>query len=252
MASHAPKQCCTVGVKHQGEATGEFKNIGGIDTYFAYPPDKSTENAVLVLTDVLGMRFLNAQLIADQFAANGYFTVMPDLFSKDPIPLNRGPDFDMATWRTKHTVDKVDPVVEATIKEMKNRYGVKRIGTVGYCFGAKYVVRFLKTGVTHAGFCAHPSWVTVDELKDIQQPFSIAAAETDSIFPPEKRHETEGILRSLKIPYQINLYSGVSHGFAVRGDLSNRLVTYSKEQAFLQSVFWFDEHVKAKSSGASL
>lgn len=69
--------------------------------------------------------------------------------------------------------------------------------------------------------------------------------ETDSIFPPEKRHETEGILQSLKIPYQINLYSGVSHGFAVRGDLSNRLGTYAKEQAFLQSVFWFDEHVKA-------
>jgi hypothetical protein len=28
MASHPPKLCCTVGVKHQGEATGEFKNIG--------------------------------------------------------------------------------------------------------------------------------------------------------------------------------------------------------------------------------
>jgi hypothetical protein len=30
----------------------------------------------------------------------------------------------------------------------------------------------------------------------------------------------------------------------VRGDLSNKLVTYAKEQAFLQAVFWFDEHVK--------
>jgi hypothetical protein len=69
--------------------------------------------------------------------------------------------------------------------------------------------------------------------------------ETDGQLPAEKRHESEVILQSINVPYQINLYSGVSHGFAVRGDLSNRLVTYAKEQAFLQAVFWFDEHVKA-------
>jgi dienelactone hydrolase len=32
------------------------------------------------LTDVIGHRFINAQLIADQLAANGYLVVMPDLF----------------------------------------------------------------------------------------------------------------------------------------------------------------------------
>ena len=37
--------------------------------------------------------------IADQFAANGYFTVMPDLFQGDPIPLNRPADFQMDKWK---------------------------------------------------------------------------------------------------------------------------------------------------------
>jgi len=265
MASHPPKQCCTIGVKHEGTPTGEFKDIGDsnhllskpryanidtdstylVDTYFAYPPDKSTTNAVLIFTDVLGPRFPNVQLIADQFAANGYFTVVPDLFQKDPIPANRDASFDMNAWRGKHGVEKVDPVVEATLKEMKEKYGVKRIGTVGYCFGAKSVVRYLKKGVTDAGYVAHPSFVTTEEVKAIEGPFSIAAAETDGIFPPEKRHETEQILKDIKVPYQINLYSGVVHGFAVRGDLSSKIVTYAKEQAFLQAIFWFDEHVKA-------
>lgn len=36
--------------------------------------------------------------IADQFAANGYFTVVPDLFSGDPVPLNRPGDFDVMAW----------------------------------------------------------------------------------------------------------------------------------------------------------
>ncbi len=41
-------------------------------------------------------------------------------------------------------------------------------------------------------------------------------------------------------PYQINLYSQVEHGFAVRADLSQKHRRYAKEQAFLQAVTWFD------------
>lgn len=44
-------------------------------------------------------------------------------------------------------------------------------------------------------------------------------------------------------PYQINLYSGVVHGFAVRCDLSKKIEKFSKEQAFLQAVQWFDEYL---------
>ena len=44
-------------------------------------------------------------------------------------------------------------------------------------------------------------------------------------------------------PYQINLYSGVEHGFSVRGDITNKVIKYAKEQAFLQAVFWFDEYL---------
>jgi dienelactone hydrolase len=75
-------------------------------------------------------------------------------------------------------------------------------------------------------------------------PLSIAAAETDSIFPSEKRHKTEDMLRELGQPYQINLYSAVEHGFAVRGDPSDRKKQYAKEAAFIQALQWFDEHLK--------
>ena len=43
-----------------------------------------------------------------------------------------------------------------------------------------------------------------------------------------------------KQPYQINLYSGVAHGFAVRGKLDKLEAKYAKEAAFLQAVQWFD------------
>jgi hypothetical protein len=34
MTSHAPKECCTVGVKHEGSSVGEIKNIGGCEFLF--------------------------------------------------------------------------------------------------------------------------------------------------------------------------------------------------------------------------
>lgn len=71
--------------------------------------------------------------------------------------------------------------------------------------------------------------------------------ETDSIFPAEKRHETEYILKEMSVPYQINLYSDVEHGFGVKGDLANQKGRFAKEQAFLQAVHWFEEYVKKEN-----
>lgn len=96
------------------------------------------------------------------------------------------------------------------------------------------------------GCMAHPSFVDAEEIKKMTAPLSIAAAETDEIFPAEKRRETEDILKGMKLPYQISLYSGVEHGFAVRGDPNKRETKFAKEAAFLQHVQWFDEHVKGK------
>ena len=87
---------------------------------------------------------------------------------------------------------------------------------------------------------AHPSFVEEDELAAITGPFAISAAETDTIFPAEKRHKSEEILKAAGVPYQINLFSGVEHGFAVRGDPNVKISRFAREQAFLQAVTWFD------------
>lgn len=199
---------------------------------------------------MIGHRFINAQLIADQFAANGYFVVMPDLFQGDPVPLNKPDGFDFKQWLQGppgHGPRAIDPIVNAALVEMRTKLGCKRIGGVGYCLGAKYVIRFLRPnqGKIDVGYCAHPSLVEPQELQEIQGPLSISAAETDEIFPAEKRHQSEEILKKTGKPYQINLYSGVEHGFGVRGDVNKKVVKYAKESAFLQAVQWFEEHLKA-------
>jgi dienelactone hydrolase len=194
---------------------------------------------------VIGHKFINVQLIADQFAANGYFVAVPDLFNGDPILLNRPANFDFMKWlNSGHTSKEVDPITEAVIKDLRSSYGVKKLGGVGYCFGAKYVARFLKKGSLDVGYMAHPSFVEDIELEAIEGPLSIAAAETDEIFPPAKRRRSEDILFKSDVPWQINVYSDTEHGFAVRADLTAPRVKWAKEQAFFQAVQWFDEYLK--------
>ncbi|KAH0563461.1 hypothetical protein GP486_001979, partial [Trichoglossum hirsutum] len=106
-----------------------------------------------------------------------------------------------------------------------------------------YAIRSLPSAVSCA-YVAHPSYVTSDEVRAIRGPLSITACEIDDFFTVEKRQETEAILRKIGVPYQINLFSHVRHGFTVRGDVSVRVNRWSKEQAFFQAVQWFDEHLK--------
>lgn len=116
--------------------------------------------------------------IADQYAANDYFVVIPDLFNGNTVPLNPPADFDLMKWIGSELpkVPTVDAIIEDVIKELHGSYGVKKLGGVGYCFGGKYVCRFLKEGKLDAGFTAHPSFVDKEEVEGIQGPLSIAAA----------------------------------------------------------------------------
>ena len=114
---------------------------------------------------------------------------MPDLFQGDPIPLNRPADYDLHKWLNGppgHLPNTIDPIIEEVMKVLRgSEYGVKRFGAVGYCFGAKYVVRGLKEGRgVDVGYVAHPSFVEADELKVIKGPLSIAAAGTFGLAGP--------------------------------------------------------------------
>jgi dienelactone hydrolase len=252
MASNPPGRCCTVGVKHEGDPAGKLIRVADKhDAYLASPPADKTHAGVgiLLLPDVIGI-WQNSKLIADQFAANGYLTLLLDTFNGDALSLTERPaNFNIMDWLVKgsdgnnpHTKEAVDPIVEDGIKALKEEYGIKKIGAVGYCFGAKYVVRHYKNGIA-VGYVAHPSFVDEDELAAISGPLAISAAETDSIFTTEKRHRSEEILKDVGQPYQINLFSQVEHGFAVRCDPAVKVQKFAKEQAFLQAVTWFDEYL---------
>ncbi|RPA99430.1 alpha/beta-hydrolase [Choiromyces venosus 120613-1] len=243
MASNPPGECCMKGFMHEGTPVGEVVQFAEAETYITKPASGSTEKVLLLLTDVLGINN-NPKLIADDFAKNGYTVVMPDLFAGDKVPpqAERKPDFQLPEWLEKHQPHHVIPIIQKVLGQIRAEFNPRKIGALGYCFGAKYVTQLL-AGDIDAGYTAHPSFVTLDELAAVKGPLAISAAETDSLFTPDLRHASEAKLAEIKATYQIILFSGVEHGFAVRCDLKDEWQRWSKEEAFCQAVRWFKLHL---------
>lgn len=242
MASKPAGFCCTQGFKHSGEATGSFVEINGIECYVTGDESKASEYTHIMFTDVIGHRFINAQLLCDEYAkTTGAYVIAPDLFKGDPVPLNKPEGYDLIRdWFPQHVPEITQPIVDKITSGVKEKYSPKYTVATGFCFGAKYAVRCLGAGLVQAAAVFHPSFVEIDEVKAIKGPLFIAAAETDTIFTVELRHETEKVLAEVGAKYRITLMHGVEHGFAVRGDISVPWIKYAKEKAFADAVDWFD------------
>ncbi len=151
------------------------------------PPNGSKEDAILFFSDAMGINFCSNRLMVDNFAANGYFTVMPDLFRGDSVPLDRPKNWSQTKWFKHHLPAVVEPIIQAVVEEMRNS-GVRRIAGVGYSIGAKYLARFMKMARISVAFVGHPTWVEAEDVLCIDRPISIAFSQLEffpsSPFPP--------------------------------------------------------------------
>lgn len=142
---------------------------------------------------------------------------------------------------TRHTPEETSPIVEGFVSKVKAELKPKTLVGIGYCFGAKYLVRLISKEKPwfDSGAIAHPSFVSFEEVEAIEKPILISAAAIDLIFTAELRHETERILIENENTFQLDLFGKVSHGFSSRGDISVPHSKYAKEKVFDDQVAWF-------------
>jgi dienelactone hydrolase len=215
--------------------------------YIAQPPEGTTVKAgkaVLYLTDVFGIQLAENKLLADSFARAGYLTVAPDMFNGTPAPTDINvPSFNTSQFLAQHDALATDPIVAAAVALLRGTFGIKRIGSTGYCYGGRYSFRAAGGNGTDVAFAAHPSLLGDDEIAAVKGPASVAAAETDSMMAPQRRLEIQALLQKTGLPYSFAMYGGTSHGFGVRANVSDPKQKFGKEEAFFQAVRWFDTWV---------
>ena len=92
---------------------------------------------------------------------------------------------------------------------------------------------------------SHPSFVTVDDIKEVKCPISILGAETDVMSPPELVKEFEQVLSSNSgIAHFVKIFPGVSHGWTVRYKSEDAAAVKSAEEALADMVDWFNKNLK--------
>ncbi|KAJ6529807.1 Alpha/Beta hydrolase protein [Mycena capillaripes] len=247
---------CFTGVRHEGTPEGQFEVIGATKCYIATPTvDYPKDKVVVFLTDAFGLALPNSLLLADDFARNGFKTVVPDMFNDDPVPVSafepnsQGPVWDRVKWFSEHGPKQIRPAIDAVIAELKEQ-DVTTFGATGYCLGARYVVDLAFDGVLKASAISHPSMLAVpddfEKYRDtVSAPLLINSCTTDQQFPLEAQAKADAVLGDGKFApgYRREYFEGCTHGFAVRGDLSDPKVKAGKEGAFKACVEWFLKHM---------
>jgi len=68
----------------------------------------------------------------------------------------------------------------------------------------------------------------------------MSCAETDHTFPLESRRRAEDLLVASKAVYHIQVFSGVAHGFANRGNAEVENERWAKEESARVIIAWFN------------
>ncbi|KAF5360037.1 hypothetical protein D9758_007640 [Tetrapyrgos nigripes] len=239
------------GFTHEGTPTGTVESINGIPSYVATPEgDYDKTKVLLFLTDIFGHELNNARLLADDFARNGYKTVIPDYLNGDPIPTAAfdGGKFDLMAWLGKHGQDVTRPPLDKVIEGLKGQ-GVSKFAATGYCFGARYVFDLAFENIITVSIVSHPSLLQVPaDLEKYTQvskaPLLINSCSIDQMFPIEASQKADEIFGDGKFApgYKRAFFEGMHHGFATRGDITKKDQKEAKEGAFKEAVMWLKKY----------
>ncbi|KAK0209227.1 Alpha/Beta hydrolase protein [Desarmillaria ectypa] len=246
-----PADCCLDCFPHEGTPRGKWARIVDIETYILKPVhERNTNQIILYFPDVWGIDiFVNGQLLADYFASQGFTVLALDYFKGDSIQRHRknrhdrttNPTFDYEAWKQKHMAF-ADSNVPKWIDAVVEQFGGPdtKYAAVGYCFGAPYVMDMLLEGSLFcAGAFAHPAFLRESHFFACAKPLLLSCSEVDHTFPAKSRHRAEDILKEKQTPYHVHLFSGVEHGFALRGDMSDPYQRWVKEESADAIVRWF-------------
>jgi dienelactone hydrolase len=152
------------------------------------------------------------------YAKQGYVVFAPDIFGKDIRPKTVP---EMQAQTAIYTKDR--PLMRARtqagfdVLRSNPLVDVAKIATVGYCFGGEVGIEFAETGAPivgsvtiHGSFRGYPP----EGAKNINGAVLILHGAEDPVAPISEVVTLVDQLRTAKVPFELNLYSGTAHGFS--------------------------------------
>jgi carboxymethylenebutenolidase len=207
---------------------------GVLDCYVFEPAGGEPSPAVVLYMDAFGIR-ADLDVMASRLAGAGYVVAVPNLYHRtaefhsfDPALVAAGGAERDRFMGMIRSIDG-DLVMEdtaAVIAHLDARPSVRTgpIGTVGYCMGGGYALRaagiFPERVAAAASF--HGGSLATDRpdsphqlAAQIRARVYVGVAGIDPGFTDEQRQRLDAALSESGVDYEIEIYDGAQHGFAV-------------------------------------
>jgi carboxymethylenebutenolidase len=183
--------------------------------------------------------------VARRFAAEGYFAIAPDLYSRQGNKVTKDPDEAGNLMAGLATADGIDDLLSTLdwIK-MQPAADAKHIGIVGFCMGGSYatllpcVSKDIKAAAAFYGEVAPD-----DQLANINCPIFYVYGVHDDWIERKDVDRLARILKRLSKPGEVKIYPNSSHGFF--NDTRDVYNPVDAKDAWDRTLKLFDANLKA-------
>ncbi len=210
---------------------------GVSDSALFYPEGKGTWPAVLVWTDILGLRPVFREM-GKRLAAQGYVVLVPNPFYRNArAPVVDGSfDFNKPEDRAKVMPMAQALTADANISDAQAYVAFldaqpqtnkkKKMGVQGYCMGGPLTFRTAATAPERIGAAAtfHGGGLVTDKpdsphllIPKMKAEFVCAVADNDDKRDPAAKDKLKEAFAAAHLKAKVEVYDGCNHGWTVRG-----------------------------------
>jgi carboxymethylenebutenolidase len=197
---------------------------GSFGCYVALPASSAPAPVIVVLQEIFGVN-KGIRSIADDYAAQGYIAVAPDLFwrAEPGIDMSESKEGDWAKGFAlygAYDFDKGVRDIGATVIAARSLQGATgKVGLTGYCLGGLLTYLSSARGVAADAFVAYYGGGTekyVAEAANIKAPLLYHLAGEDEYIGKEAQVAINAALAG-KANVELHTYPGCNHAFARPG-----------------------------------
>jgi carboxymethylenebutenolidase len=210
---------------------------GVADSALFYPEGKGRWPAVLVWTDILGLRPVFREM-GQRLAAQGYVVLVPNPFyrnAKAPV-VDGSFDFSKPEDRAKVMPMAAALTADANISDAKSYVTFldaqpqtdrkKKMGVQGYCMGGPLTFRTAATASERIGAAAtfHGGGLVTDKpdsphllIPKMKAEVLCAVADNDDKRDPAAKDKLKEGFAAAHLKATVEVYEGCNHGWTVRG-----------------------------------